>query len=92
MVRSLADLDEPNLEQQLSQLKPLLQGLHFSMQLSAPQVVETNLDQKDNAVRFHYDYASLLGKKTGKDQLSAFRALLVEKRAVFTTPKATTSK
>lgn len=81
---SFADMSPELLEQQISGFLPLMKGMRMSLELSVPELVETNLKQGQNgALIYDLDFDRDIADKQGKEAVDAFRGLLNPKYVTF---------
>jgi hypothetical protein len=82
LISSLAKLDEPTLEQQLSQLQEITGQLRFRLLVLGGAPQEGQFSPMENGMGLRFDPAAF-AKLQGKARINAFRQLVLPRRVVL---------
>lgn len=85
--QTFTNMDDELLEQQLNMLAPSLAGLRMNLEITVPQLVETNLKKSGNTASFSLDFDQDIAGKKGRTAVEAFKSLLQPKKVKFKGPK-----
>lgn len=81
---TFTQMEDELLEQQLNMLLPSLTGLKLSLDISVPQLIETNLKKVNGTTaRFDLDFDRDIAGKQGREAVTAFKKLLEPKYVKF---------
>ena len=81
---SLAGMDDAMIDQQLAVLIPQMTGLRWKIELTVPELVDTNMTRADDrTARFTLDFDADIADKPQQKAISAFRAFLAPKWIKF---------
>jgi len=77
---ALGNMDQTSLLQQIELLAPILKGMKLDLQLTVPEVIETNLNPKaDQTLSYSIDFDRDISSADSKKRLIAYEELLKPK-------------